>query len=123
MIWVKLIIAVVYAGLSILHAKHDAWRIFDGRRIYHGINGLVQFVVLVPVYFYTKDWFFLIGLLSLRRIVFDTALNLFRGLRFDYISSSTTSIIDRLSYNFQKRYGYVVYYGIFFLILLLSIIL
>lgn len=118
----EIILVVLYAGLNILHAKHDAWRIFDGRRIYHGINGLVHVLVLVPVYFYTKDWFFIIGLLSLRRIVFDTALNLFRELRFDYISSSTTSIIDRLSYNFQKRYGYVVYYGLFFLILAFSII-
>lgn len=123
MIWAELIIAIIYVGLNILHAKHDAWRIFDGRRIYHGINGLVHIVILIPVYFYTRDWFFVIGLLSIRRIVFDTALNIFRGLRFDYISSSTTSIIDRLSYNFQKRYGYVIYYGIFFLIALLSIIL
>lgn len=115
-------LVIIYAALNILHAKHDAWRIFDGRRIYHGINGLVHIIILIPVYFYTKDWFFVIGLLSLRRIVFDTALNLFRGLRFDYISSTTTSIIDRLSYNFQKRYGYVIYYGLFFIILLLSII-
>jgi len=123
MILLKLIIALIYAGLNILHAKHDAWRIFDGRRIYHGINGLVHVLILIPVYFYTKEWFFVIGLLSLRRIVFDTALNIFRGLRFDYISATTTSIIDRLSYNIQKRYGYVMYYGMFFLLVLLSIIL
>jgi hypothetical protein len=118
----EIILVILYAGLNILHARHDAWRILDGRRIYHGINGLVQVLVLVPVYFYTNDWFFIIGLLSVRRIVFDTALNIFRGLRFDYISSTTTSIIDRLSYNFQKRYGYVVYYGLFLVVIMLSII-
>jgi hypothetical protein len=123
MIIIKLLIALVYAGLNILHAKHDAWRIFDGRRIYHGINGLIHVILVGIVLICTKEWFFAIGLLSLRRIVFDTALNIYRGLRFDYISSSTTSIIDRLSYNFQKRYGYVVYYGIFLLIVLTSILI
>jgi hypothetical protein len=117
----KLIIALIYAGLNILHAKHDADKIFDGQKIYHGVNGLVHVVIVGVVFLFIRDWFFAIGLLSLRRIVFDTALNIFRGLRFDYISSSTTSIIDRLSYNIQKRYGYVMYYGVFLLILLLSI--
>lgn len=123
MITLKLLLALVYAGLNILHAKHDAWRIFDGRRIYHGINGLVHVIIVGVVFLFTREWFFVIGLLSLRRIVFDTALNIFRGLRFDYISSTTTSIIDRLSYNVQKRYGYVMYYGLFLLIVLASIII
>lgn len=123
MIIIKLLIALVYAGLNILHAKHDAVRISQHKRIYHGINGLIHVILVGVVFLFTKEWFFVIGLLSLRRIVFDTALNLFRGLRFDYISSSTTSIIDRLSYSFQKRYGYVIYYGLFFLLVLLSIIL
>jgi len=118
----KLLIALVYAGLNILHAKHDAIRISQHKRIYHGINGLIHGLIVFVVYLYIRDLFFVIGLLSLRRIVFDTALNIFRGLRFDYISSTTTSIIDRLSYNFQKRYGYHIYYGIFFLIVILSII-
>jgi hypothetical protein len=119
----KLLIALVYAGLNILHAKYDAIRISQHKRIYHGINGLVHVILVGIVYLFIKDLFFTIGLLALRRIVFDTALNLFRGLRFDYISSTTTSIIDRLSYDFQKRYGYFIYYGIFFLFVLLSIIL
>jgi hypothetical protein len=105
-----------------LHANHDAVRISKHKRIYHGINGLIHVTLVGVVYLFMKDLFFVIGLLALRRIVFDTTLNIYRGLPFDYISSTTTSIIDRLSYNFQKRYGYVVYYGIFFVILLLSII-
>ena len=120
---IEIILVILYAGLNILHAKHDAWRIFDGRRIYHGINGLVHVLVLIPVYFYTKDWFFIIGLLSLRRIVFDTALNLFRGLKYNYISATTTSIIDRISYKFQAKYGYIPYYGVFAIVLIISIFL
>ena len=123
MIIVKLLIALVYAGVNILHAKHDAVRIAQHKRIYHGINGLIHLILVGITWIVIRDWFFTIGLLAIRRIVFDTALNLFRGLRFDYISSTTTSVIDRLSYDFQRRYGYIIYYGLFLLVAILSILL
>lgn len=120
---IKIALAFLFTGINIFHAYHDSLRIKLNLRIYHGINGLVSFILLLPVYLYVKDWFYVLGLLCLRRIVFDTTLNLLRGLRFDYISSKTTSIIDRLSYNFQKRYGYFIYYSIFLLVFILSIII
>jgi len=120
---VKLAIAFLFVGMNLILAYHDAERIKLHLRIYHGLNALLYILLLLPVYLYLKDWFFIIGLLSLRRVVFDTALNIMRGLRFDYISSTTTSIIDRLSYRFQAKYGYFPYYGIFIFITILSIIL
>ena len=60
-------------------------------------------------------------MLALRRIVFDTGLNLFRGLPFDYISATTTSIVDRISYDFQKEWGYFAYYMIFLVIIILCV--
>jgi hypothetical protein len=120
---VKLLIVILFIAINIALAKYDSWRIARHKRIYHGINAVVYLILLVYPYTITKDWFFIIALLSLRRIVFDTALNLFRGLRFDYISSTTTSIIDRLSYKFQAKYGYVPYYGVFFILIILSILL
>jgi hypothetical protein len=120
MLGFKILYVFIFIGINILHAYHDCKKIQDHKKIYHGLNGLFYIILLIPVYFHLKNWFFLVGLLSLRRVVFDTALNLFRGLSFDYISSTTTSIIDRLSYSFQKRYGYVIYYGLFILVLLLS---
>jgi hypothetical protein len=120
---VKLAIAFLFVGMNLILAYHDAERIKLHLRIYHGLNALLYILLLLPVYLYLKDWFFIIGLLSLRRVVFDTSLNIMRGLRFDYISSTTTSIIDKLSYNFQVKYGYVLYYGIFIFITILSIIL
>ena len=119
---VKFLVVVLFTAVNVAHAYHDSVRIKAHKRIHHGLNGLFYILALAPVIL-SKDWFFLIGLLSLRRVVFDTALNLFRGLRFDYISSTTTSIIDRLSYKFQAKYGYVPYYGIFILITILSILL
>jgi hypothetical protein len=120
---VKLAIAFLFVGMNFILAYHDAERIKLHLRIYHGVNALIYILLLLPVYLYLKDWFFIIGLLSLRRVTFDTSLNVMRGLRFDYISSSTTSLIDRLSYKFQAKYGYVLYYGIFIFITILSIIL
>lgn len=120
---VKLLIVILFIAINIALAKYDSWKIANHKRIYHGVNAVVYLILLVYPYIVTKDWFFMIALLSLRRIVFDTALNLFRGLRFDYISSTTTSIIDRLSYDFQAKFGYFIYYGIFILITILSILL
>jgi hypothetical protein len=119
----KLIILAIFIVINITLAKYDSWKIANHKWIYHGVNAVVYLLLLIYPYILTKDWFFVIALLSLRRIVFDTALNLFRGLRFDYISSTTTSIIDRLSYKFQAKYGYFVYYGMFLILIILSILL
>jgi hypothetical protein len=120
---VKLAITFLFVGMNLILAYHDAERIKLHLRIYHGLNTLIYGLLLAPVYIYLEDWFFIIGLLCLRRVVFDTSLNVMRGLRFDYISSSTGSLIDKLSYKFQAKYGYVPYYGIFIIITILSIIL
>lgn len=120
---IKIAIVIFYSLLTILLAHIDAVKIRNGIKIKHGLNGLYYILMMIPAYLLLKNWLLIIGLLAVRRIVFDTALNLFRGLKYDYISATTTSIIDRLSYGFQKKYGYVPYYLIFFIIILLSIII
>jgi len=100
-------------------AKIDANKIRDGIHIKHGINALVYCVLIAPTFFIS--WHYPIAMLALRRIVFDTALNLFRGLPFDYISATTTSIIDRISYDFQQEWGYFCYYMIFVIIIILCV--
>ena len=120
MVGVKFILFILFIILNIIHAKHDANRIKAGKYINHGLNALLYILLLFPIYVQT-NWVYVFGLLCLRRVVFDTALNLFRGLRFDYISSSTTSVIDRLSYKFQAKYGYIPYYGILIIVSILSI--
>lgn len=123
MILLKVIFVILYGFLNILLANHDALKISRHQKIEHGINALVYLALILPAGYLTNSWIFLIGLLALRRIVFDTALNLIRGLKFNYISKTTTSIIDRLSYNIQAKYGYLPYYGVFAIIVILSIFL
>ena len=109
----------LYIVLNLVLAKIDAWKISKGIHIEHGINTLVYCLLIAPTFYFS--WHYPVALLALRRIVFDTALNLFRGLPFDYISSTTTSIIDRISYDFQKEWGYFAYYMIFLIIIILCV--
>jgi hypothetical protein len=119
----KILILILFFFINIGLAKYDSIRIKKQKRIYHGINAAVYLVMMVVVFYFLRSYSFFIALLAERRIVFDTALNLFRGLRFDYISSSTTSIIDRVSYNFQAKHGYFVYYLIFLITIVVCLFL
>jgi len=105
--------------INILLAKIDATKIKKGIHIKHGINALIYFALIAPTFFFS--WHYPLALLALRRIVFDVSLNLFRGLKYDYISETTTSIIDRISYNYQKQYGFFAYYIIFIIIIIICI--
>lgn len=109
-------IILAYILVNIILAKIDAWKIKHNKRIRHGINALVYCALIAPTFFIS--WHYPIAMLALRRIVFDTALNMFRGLPYDYISATTTSIIDRISYDFQKEWGYFAYYMIFVVIII-----
>lgn len=91
----------------------DSVLIKKGERIYHGLNGLFYILMVVPAYLITKDLYLCAGLFVVRRLVFDVSLNLFRGLPYNYISKTTTSIIDRVLYRVQERLG-----GIYYLILI-----
>ena len=112
-------ILILYTILNVMLAKIDAWKIKHNKRIRHAINALIYCVLIAPTFFIS--WHYPMAMLALRRIVFDIALNLFRGLPFDYISATTTSIIDRLSYDFQKEYGYFYYYLIFLIIIIVCV--
>jgi len=109
----------LYIFINVILAKIDALKIKKGLRIRHGINALIYIALIAPTVYIS--WSFPIAMMALRRIVFDTALNLFRGLPFDYISDSTTSIIDRISYDFQNQYGYFIYNLIFLIIIIVCI--
>ena len=112
-------IIALYIVVNLVLAKIDAIKIKRKIHIKHGINALIYLVLIAPTFFIS--WSYPIGMLALRRIVFDTGLNLFRGLPFDYISATTTSIVDRVSYDFQKEWGYFAYYMIFLVIIILCV--
>lgn len=120
---VEFILALLYTYINILLAKIDANKIKDGIHIKHGINALVYILLCVIALYITRDLYFFVALMFLRKIVFDTSLNLFRGLHYSYASKTTTSIIDRLTYKINKALGYWVFYGIILLITIILILL
>ena len=112
--WISL-----YTLVNIALAYTDYRLISEGKRVFHGLNGAVYVVLIFPAYFLTDSWSVVIGLLVLRRLVFDISLNLFRGLPYDYTSETTTSIIDRTLYDIQNILGPVYHAMLIFAILFL----
>lgn len=88
---------LVFIALNILLAYIDSRKIAAGIRIKHGWNGAFYAVFILIAFFVTgQQWPLIPLLLLIRKSVFDITLNLFRGLDWDYVSHSTTSIIDQL---------------------------
>lgn len=84
-----------YLAFCVWLAYDNADRIADGRKIHHALNGALH-LTAAGVIWWLNGLSDAVTLLLLIRIVFDTALNLFRGLSFDYVSKKPVSRIDRL---------------------------
>lgn len=106
---IKILLFVIFVIANIALAKIDADKIKQGKRIYHGINGLVYSGLLLLAFLITHSWTVVLGLALLRIPVFNTTLNYFRGLPLTYLSNSTTSIIDQLTNFIPKKIGYWPY--------------
>lgn len=90
-----LIAVAILIIANVAMAKHHSNLIRDGKPIKHGIWGGAYLLFAVLLSYLTNSWLLLIDSLFIRKIVFDTALNLFRGKPFFYVSATTTSIIDK----------------------------
>lgn len=102
---------------NIAMADYHAHLIKQQRPIKHGWWGLLYVAVTIAFAFICQSWVLLIVAALLRKVVFDIALNLFRSLPVFYVSSSTTSIIDRVhNYIFGKHSE--IYLSIYFLVII-----
>ena len=104
----EFILIIVFIGVNILLAFYDSYRIKNNLRIRHGINAII-YCIIIALFFNWLSVTKVLGLLLIRIPIFNTFLNIFRGLPYDYLSSSTTSIIDRIMNNFIKKIGYLRY--------------
>lgn len=105
----KLILSLVFVVINIGLAYIDSVRIKQGKHIYHGVNGAIYGALTLIGYLFIHDLFVIPAMLVLRIPVFNTSLNLFRGLPYNYTSKTTTSIIDRITYGIIERVGYFNY--------------
>lgn len=120
---VEFILTFLYICLNVFLAQIDAYKIKVGIHIKHGVNAGVYILLCGITLYITRDVYFFIALMFLRKIVFDTFLNIFRGLPYNYASKTTTSIIDRLTYKINRALGYWLFYGIILIITIILIIL
>lgn len=88
-----MIYPLLYIPFCIAFAYLNAWLIVRGNRIYHGLNGLLHLSVAIVIGYFTH-WGYGLATLFITRLVFDTSLNLFRGLPIDYVSQKPKSIVD-----------------------------
>lgn len=101
----EFILIIVFIGVNILLALYDAYRIKNNIRIRHGINAIIYCVIILMFW----KWLTIakiLGLLLIRIPVFNTALNVFRGLPPTFISYTTTSIIDNVMNKIVMKIGY-----------------
>lgn len=96
-----IIYQILYAAICIMFAYLNTGWIKDGKKIEHAWNGLLHIVFAAAAY-WAFDWEAIIISLLNGRVVFDLALNKFRGLELDYVSKSPKSIIDRIE---RKIFG------------------
>lgn len=95
----------IFILFNIFLAKYDAKRILANKSIDHALNAAIYLFLLIGA-FVAGDMIFhfnwlekvsmVISLLLTRKVVFDISLSLFRGLKWDYTSNTTGSVIDKL---------------------------
>ena len=90
-----MIYPLLYIPFCVAFAWLNAVLIKKGYRIYHALNGLLHLTVAFLIGYFTR-WEYGVATLFITLLVFDTALNLFRGLPIDYVSPKPKSIVDRL---------------------------
>jgi hypothetical protein len=91
-----IIIIAIVTVLNITLADIDAGRIDKGKRIYHGLNGLVYIAVLASAWLITRNWHLVACLIFNRLLVFNIALNVFRKLPPFYMPMAPKSVVDKI---------------------------
>lgn len=112
----------IFTILNIFHAKYDSWRISKGLSINHILNGLGYLVCVGISCLLSKSILIVIPILFNRLVFFNISLSLFRKLKWDYISPSPKSIIDKIGKWIFKNNGKVMYI-VYILLFIISMIL
>ena len=111
---------LIFILANILLAYVDAYLIKDGYAINHFNNALSYCALIILAYASGATLSQIIAIIIIRIPVFNTALNLFRGLPYDYVSKSPASLVDKIAEPVIYLIGYDNYN---LLLILLSITL
>lgn len=112
------LISLFYIPFCILFAWLNAKWIAKDKKILHGINGGIHLVAAFLFAYYT-EWYNFLTTLLIARLFFDVSLNLFRGLRINYVPLNPKSIVDKLEQKVFGKDGYLP--KAIYLVLIISI--
>jgi uncharacterized membrane protein YozB (DUF420 family) len=107
--WNEWVLIGIFTLINLFLARIDADKIKAGKKIYHGVNGVIYGILICFSFFITHSYLTIISLAILRIPVFNTALNVMRGLPATYVSKNTTSLIDKWTYRIIEKLGYWTY--------------
>lgn len=104
-----MIFVLSYCIFSALLAYYNFRLIEHGKRIYHALNGALHLAaaIIIGAKF---GWQYGISLLLLVRVVFDTTLNICRGLGAGYMSNAPKSIVDKIEIWFIHAISTAIFY-------------
>lgn len=104
------------AAINIFMAWYHSRLIKDEKKINHGLWGGAYLMAATLMGWSIHSWWLVFLSLLIRKVFFDLFLNIFRGLPLFYVSTETTSIIDKIHYKiFKKRSE--LYMGIYLAII------
>lgn len=89
-----LIFQISYSLFCVFFAYLNSTWIKEGKKIKHFWNGLIHITASIAAFIFL-GWQTSIAILFIARLVFDTSLNLWRGLGIAYVPLSPKSIIDK----------------------------
>lgn len=112
-----LIAEILLLLVNIAMAYYHSELIKDDKPIKHGWWGLSYFAVAALMSL-ASTWWLLLCAALIRKVFFDLSLNLFRGKPLFYVSSTSTSIIDRVHYRIFGNKS-EIYMSIYFVLLIL----
>lgn len=95
------LILVAYIPFIIWLAWDNSKRIKQGKIIHHWLNGSLHILTAITALCF-EGWQIAVAVLLVARIVFNTALNIFRGLPIDYVSQKPKSVVDKVE---KKLFG------------------
>lgn len=109
--WLAISILVLVL-FNIGNAYLDAKRIGSGKTVKHWLNGLLYAILAgAGMYFIGGQWWYLsvfaLQAFFSRQVTFDIPLNIWRGLKWDYVSleEKPHSFLDRIEISIFGRNG------------------
>jgi hypothetical protein len=90
-------ILIIFIIINIILAYHDSLLISENQPINHKLNAILYTLICIITTIFDLSIMTFFALLIIRIPIFNTMLNIFRGLPYNYIPKDPQSYIDKIS--------------------------